>query len=152
MSAGKLIFVEGTTPTTTPNTGEWYLYTKSDGLYIKDDTGTETQIIAPKQPNVGTEATKTIASGIVATSEDRNLIIASESGTADDLIEITGLTVGDIVALRANSGHTITAKHNDAGATIKILIQDDADEILDEVHPLVLMLVSTNQLVQLYRA
>lgn len=101
-------------------------------------------------PNFGSAAIKTIASGVVTTGTDRNLVIAAESGTADDLIEITGLSVGDKVLLRADAGDTITVKHNDAGATVKILIQDDADFVLDEVHPLELVLVTTNQLAQVY--
>ncbi len=101
-------------------------------------------------PNFGAEATKTISSGVVATGTDRNLIIAAESSTADDLVEITGLTVGDKVLLRADTGDTITVKHNSGSATIKILIQDNADFVLDEDHPLELVLLSTNKLSQIY--
>jgi len=93
---------------------------------------------------VKTQATKTISAGVVATGADRNLIIAAEAGTADDLIEITGLTIGNKVLLRADTGDTITVKHNDAGATIKIMLDTDADKTLDEDNPLVLYLVDTN--------
>ena len=50
----------------------------------------------------------------------------------------------------ADSGDTITVKHNSGSATIKILIQDDADFDLDENHPLELVLLSTNVLAQVY--
>ncbi len=93
-------------------------------------------------------ATKTISSGVVATGTDRFLVVAAESGTTDDLIEITGLSVGDSVLLIADTGDTITLKHNDAGATIKILLQDDEDHVLDEIHPLHLALLSSTQLVE----
>lgn len=98
----------------------------------------------------GASTTKTLASDTFDAGDDRNIVVAAESGTADDLIEITGLSVGDKILLRADAGDTITVKHNDAGATIKILIQDDADFVLDEVHPLELVLVETNQLAQVY--
>lgn len=101
-------------------------------------------------PNFGSAATKTISSGVVTTGSDRNLVVAAESGTADDLIEVTGLSVGDKVLLRADTGDTINVKHNAAGATVKILIQDDSDFTLDEQHPLELVLVATNALAQVY--
>lgn len=95
-------------------------------------------------------ATKAIASGIVAVGTDRLITVAAETGTTDDLIEITGLSIGDKVLLIADIGDTITVKHNDAGATIKVLIQSDADFVLDEVHPLELVLKSATELVQVY--
>lgn len=98
----------------------------------------------------GASTTKTLSSDTFAAGDDRNIVVAAETGTTDELIEITGLSVGDKILLRADAGDTITVKHNDAGATIKILIQDDADFVLDEVHPLELVLVETNQLVQVY--
>ena len=64
------------------------------------------------------------------------------------MIELTGLTIGDKVLLRSDTGDTITVKHNDVGATIKILIKDDSDFILNEQHPLELILVATNELAQ----
>lgn len=96
----------------------------------------------------GTGSIKTISSGVASAGTDRNLIIAAESGTADDLIEITGLAVGETIWVRADTGDTITVKHNDAGATVKIHLLDDADAILDELNALVLRLVASNVLVQ----
>lgn len=101
-------------------------------------------------PNYGASATKTASSDVVAVGSDRNIVIAAESGTADDVIEITGLSEGDSVILRADAGDTITLKHNDAGATIKILTLDDADLILDENHPIEFILVGTNELHQVF--
>lgn len=89
-----------------------------------------------------------LASDVAVAGDDRNLIIAAESGTADDLIEVTGLSVGQSVLLRADAGDTITVKHNDAGATVKIYLHGDADVILDEQNPLRLTLVDTDVLVQ----
>ncbi len=98
--------------------------------------------------NFSKSSIKTISSGVIAAGNDRNLIIAAESGTADDLIEITGLTVGDEILVRADTGDTITLKHNDAGATIKLLITADADLVLDEGNALRLSQVDTNVLSQ----
>jgi hypothetical protein len=92
--------------------------------------------------------TKTLATGVVTPGFHRNLVIAAESGTADDLIEVDDLVVGDRVWLRADSGDTITVKHNDAGATNKIHLYGNADVTLDEQNPLVLMQVDTNVLAQ----
>ncbi len=96
----------------------------------------------------GTGSIKTLSGGVAASGDNRNLVIAAETSTIDDMIELTGLTVGDKVLLRADTGDTITVKHNAGGATIKILLQDDSDFVLDEVHPLELILTDTNELVQ----
>lgn len=81
-------------------------------------------------PAFGAGIVKTLASGVATAGSDRHLIIAAESGTADDLIEVSGLSVGDEVILRADAGDTITVKHNDAGATDKIILYGAADMIL----------------------
>ncbi len=104
--------------------------------------------LVDNRKGLGTESIKTLATGVIASLSDRNLIIAAQTGTADDMIELTGLTIGDDVLLRADAGDTITVKHNDAGATIKILITADGDLVLDEDNPLRLTLVSTNKLCQ----
>jgi hypothetical protein len=96
----------------------------------------------------GSGATKTIATGVASAGTDRNLIIAAESGTADDLIEITGLSVGESVLLRADTGDTITVVHNDAGATVKTHLHGNANITLDEQNPLRLTLVAANVLVE----
>ena len=98
--------------------------------------------------NYGIEAIKTLSSGVALSGINRNLVIAAESGTSDDMTELTGLTIGDKILLRADTGDTITVKHNDSGATIKILIKNDNDYILDEQHPLELILVNTNELAE----
>ena len=98
--------------------------------------------------NFGEEEIRTLVSGIASIGLLRNYLIAAETGTTDDMIELTGLTVGDKVQLRADTGDTITVKHNNAGATIKILLQNDIDFILDEDHPLEFVLTTATTLVQ----
>jgi len=101
-------------------------------------------------PNYGNPVTKTVAVGILAIGADRNIIVVPESGNIDSVTEITGMAIGDEVLLRANVGDALTLLHNDAGATIKILIQDQNDFLLDEDHPLELVLTSSITLVQVY--
>jgi hypothetical protein len=96
----------------------------------------------------GAGVIKTLSSDVASAGSDRNLIIAAESGTADNLIEVTGLSVGESALLRADTGDTITVKHNSGSATVKIHLSANADVILDEQNPLRLTLVATNVLVE----
>jgi len=93
----------------------------------------------------------TLASDVLAAtgSKNRNIVVAAQSGTADDLIEITGLTVGDEIILRADTGDTITVKHNNGGATIKIHLLGDADVTLDEINGLRFVYIATNIMAQI---
>jgi hypothetical protein len=97
---------------------------------------------------VGAGVAKTISDpgDAIAAGTDRSLIVSANSGTADNLIEVTDLLVGESVLLVAASGHTITVKHNDAGATVKIHLHGNADIVLDELNPLRLTLIATNVL------
>ncbi len=103
-----------------------------------------------KLPNFGSEAIKVLVSGVATVGIERNLLIAAETSTIDDMIELVGLSVGDKIQLRADAGDTITVKHNDVGATIKILLQNEEDFILDEIHPLELVLTTAITLVQTF--
>jgi len=138
----KLILGRGTSGAL-PTTGETHM------LGYNSTTGAVVRTAIPLTNNFGAQAIKTIAVGVAAAGDDRNLIIAAESGTADDLIELTGCTVGDEVLLRADTGDTITVKDNDAGATIKIHTNTGADITLDEINPAKFVLVSTNILAQI---
>lgn len=61
-------------------------------------------------PDFGATETITLAAGVLDLSNvvARNIIVASESGTSDNLIQILGLNVGQEVTLSADSGDTIT--------------------------------------------
>jgi len=115
-------------------------------------SGSETkqtgQWIDDPPPKFSAGVIKTLVDDLVEAASDRHLIIAAESGTADNLIEIEDLNIGDEILVRADAGDTITVKHNDAGATNKILITADADLVLDEDNPLRLTQVATNKLCQ----
>jgi len=59
----------------------------------------------------------TILSGIITVSGSGMVTISSESGTADDLDQISGLSKGETIYILANSGHTITIN---AGTYLKL--------------------------------
>lgn len=99
-------------------------------------------------PNFGAGVIKTLASGVASAGSDRHLIIAAESGAADDLIEITGLSVGDEVIIRADAGDTITIAHDDAGATDKTLLYNGVDLPLTGDQTLKLMKIEEGKVVQ----
>lgn len=77
-------------------------------------------------PRYGVSETLIIATGEITLNVRRNIIVAAESGTADDLDTINGLSEGEEVVLRADSGDTITVKHGtgnietDAGTDISL--------------------------------
>jgi hypothetical protein len=58
----RIIFYKGTSPST-PNVGQLALYAKTDGsVYIKNDTGTETQIGSTPNPTMSTLSDTAISS------------------------------------------------------------------------------------------
>ena len=124
-------------------------------LRLKNSSAVNTTnflFIQSTNPNAsfGNSISKSIVSGVLTPTIDRNIVVNAETGVTDDLIEIVGLTVGNKILLRAWAGDTITVKHNDAGATVKILLYNDADIVLDEDNPLELILVDTNKLSQVF--
>lgn len=83
----------------------------------------------------------TIATGVSALAGGTYVQLAAESGTADDLdtlspVVAAHLGIGDIAVLRADTGDTITVKHN----TGNIHLTGDADQAL----------VNNNQLMLIY--
>jgi hypothetical protein len=99
-------------------------------------------------PAFGAGVIKTLSSGVATAGSDRHLILAAESGTADDCIEISGLSAGDEVIVRADSGDTITLKHNDGGATDKIILYNNADIALTGDQTLKLVKTASGKVVQ----
>jgi hypothetical protein len=91
-----------------------YLYSRTmsfcfDGdlsvfFYQDDDDG-----ICRGFPVLADSTTKTIGSGAVTVDKDFH-VVAAESGTADDLVTISGGVAGQLLVLRADSGDTITVK------------------------------------------
>lgn len=88
-----------------------------------------------------TESTKTIATGAI-TPVDTATVVAAESGTADDLDFITysETAANDIMYIFADSGDTITVRHNQTPASGQsaIITTSAASITLSETVPLVL--------------
>jgi hypothetical protein len=99
-------------------------------------------------PAFGAGASKTLSGDVCSAGSDRHLVISAETGTADDLIEITGLGVGDEVILRAAAGHTITVKHNSGSATDKIILYNGADIALSGDKTMKLVKTASGTVVQ----
>lgn len=78
--AGKFIFQEGTLPTGTPDTGTWWLYFKSDGLYMLDDADTETNIVAPTAEFITSAASGGLSAEVVIPSFAGSPDIEGSSG------------------------------------------------------------------------
>lgn len=78
------------------------------------------------------QTTLTIASGVIIPTQAAH-IVAAESGTADDLTSLTATNAkaGDIVTLVADTGDTITVKHNSGGGNIRTV--DGSDVTLDSI-------------------
>lgn len=99
-------------------------------------------------PAFGTGVIKTLSSDVAAAGSDRHLVIAAESGTTDNLIEISGLSVGDEVIIRPDSGDTITVVHNSGSATDKIILYNAANLALSGDQTLKLVKTASGKLVQ----
>lgn len=101
-------------------------------------------------PAFGSAATITLASDVAAAGANRHLILAAQTSVTDDLIEITGLSVGDEVIIRADAGDTITVKHNSGSATDKILLYNSADIALSGDKTLKLVKTASGKVVQYF--
>lgn len=106
-------------------------------------------LTSSKYDSFGTGTIKTLSSDKIAAGGDRHLIVAAQTGTADNLIEITGLVIGVPVIVRADTGDTITVKHNDAGATDKIILYNGADTALSGDKTLELVKTASSKVLQL---
>jgi hypothetical protein len=99
-------------------------------------------------PNFGAGVIKTLSSDVIAAGNDRHLIVAAQSGTTDNLIEITGLAVGDEVIIRPDAGDTITVVNNSGAATDKILLYNATNLALTGDQTLKLTKIASGKVVQ----
>lgn len=83
---------------------------------------------------------------------NRNVVVAANSGTDDQLIEVLGTSVGDVIALRADTGDTIRVQHNSGSATNKIYTLTGSEALLSETNPTLFLQVATNVLAQITQA
>jgi hypothetical protein len=101
-------------------------------------------------PVFGAGVTKTLASDVAAAGSDRHLILAAQTSVTDDLIEITGLSAGEEVIIRADAGDTITVKHNSGSATDKIILHNATDIALSGDMTLKLVKTVSGKVVQYF--
>lgn len=99
---------------------------------------------------IGTGVSKTLSGDVLSAGTDRHIVVSAESGTTDVLREITGLSVGESIYLRAASGHGILVDHDFISATVKIHLYfgDIGPLHLDENNWLKLTLTATNILAE----
>ena len=140
--AGKFIFFEGTIPTGTPTTGTWWLYFKSDGLYVLDDTATETNIAVPSTVtaerlilNDGSELT--ISAGVITTTKARHTIDTESDAASDDLDTISGVSDGEMIFVSAADGARTVVLKDGSG---NITCATDADITLDDADKRVMLI------------
>lgn len=145
--AGFYQFLEGTTPST-PSTGNWLAYFKSDGLYVLDDAGTETKIVSPTTLDLtslttdqlflddGSELTMD-ASGAITITTARHTVDTYSDAASDDLDTISGMVAGELCIITANnSARTVVVKHG----TDNITCANARDISLDDTVKTVLLL------------
>lgn len=96
-----VLFAEGTAAPTTPATGFWRLYTKSDGLYIVDDAGASTgPFTSAAGAGVATDAIWTAAGQIVyATGTATGTVLAIGTPT-----QVLTVSAGTAVSWATPSG------------------------------------------------
>lgn len=104
--------------------------------------GTGRHVIGDSSIDIGgilglPQAIITISTGALAGTKSA-IAVAAESGTADILDTLTGLSNDDIVVLYADAGDTITVNH-DAGGADAIHLRHKIDIELSEDVPLILV-------------
>lgn len=114
MVAAYIRLDEGTAPGT-PDTGEVLVYPKTDGkLYIKDDTGTETDLTAGGGGS-GDISADTLTfnaganleidgSGVITLTHARHLVDTAADAATDDLVTVNGLAAGEQAIISPESG------------------------------------------------
>lgn len=140
-------YIDGLAEETSPNTAADMLLLRSDADGLMYKIAPE-NLISGLPSAFGAGVIKTLSSDVASAGTDRHLIIAAQTSTTDNLIEITGLNAGEEVIIRADSGDTITVKHNDAGATDKILLYNEADIALTGDQTLKLVKIASGKVVQ----
>ncbi len=97
-----LLFDEQGSAPTTPATGFWRVYAKSDGLYVVDDAGTETGPLAVSGGGGGGGGGDLVELASTTLGADGAISFSSISGIYRDLI-ITGVIRDDAAALSTAS-------------------------------------------------
>jgi hypothetical protein len=102
----------------------------ADNVKFLRGDATWQSIAASALPAFGAGVIKTLSSDVATLGSDRSILLAAQSGTSDDCIEVSGLAVGEEAWLFADTGDTITLKYNNGGATDKFIFYNGADLVL----------------------
>lgn len=117
------LYDETTPPSVTGLTTGHFWLDGDGGLHVYyNDVWTDFSLGSPTYPASvtyakqyaikNTDTAKTIAGGaITITSTDYFIVVAAETGTSDDLDTISGVTHGTTIAIKADTGDTITLTH-----------------------------------------
>ena len=103
-TTGFIDYTEQGSAPTTPSTGHWRVFTKSDGLYIVDDAGVVTGPFAEATSAVNLESTKVVRSGVgsnrtnstgYADMDGTNLTITMTTGARRVMLTLSFTCGGD---------------------------------------------------------
>lgn len=108
-----LLFAEQGSAPTTPGTGLWRAYFKSDGLYVVDDAGTETGPLAVSGGGGGASITHKHVNGDLAADHTTTSTSLTDVD-ADYSITLTGCTAGEVIEVE----FTGSFGHSAAGGVI----------------------------------
>ncbi len=84
---------------------------------------------------LGLPITSTVLSTDALAPTSSAVVVQAESGVTDDLATITGLSDDDVLVLYADTGDTITVKHQASPAADQIKLQGGVDLTLSETVP-----------------
>jgi len=84
---------------------------------------------------LGLPITSTVLSTDALAPTSSAVVVQAESGVTDDLATITGLSDDDVLVLYADSGDTITLKHQASPSADQIKLQGGVDLTLSETVP-----------------
>lgn len=86
-----------------------------------------------------TPETKTLSTDAIASGGETSIIAAAESGTADDFSSLTGGANDQYKFLYADTGDTITLKHQASPSADQFVLLGEADKTLSETVPTVVV-------------
>ena len=97
----------------TPASGNWKIYPKSDGFYAIDDAGNEYGPFSSESVALLTAATElTISAGSVTATQSHHTIDTQSDAASDDLDTISGGTDGELLYIRPeHTDRTVVLKH-----------------------------------------
>lgn len=137
---GFIQFVEGSAPST-PGTGKWRIYTKSTGLYVVDDAGTEYGPLAADgaAAHIADASDAHDASAISLADAGGNTSETDVEGAIDELYGLVGAGTGSVLqvvvgTLTGTDVSTTAATFQDSGLSATITPVSATSLLLITVH------------------